>query len=145
MFYKKYMFNYIDISNFQIVAILDQDMTNFKNETKEDGEFILAHTKGFINIPTNEYENPYDYLEGSLFKGIIPPELILQSIDEWWEVQRKGKEEIAQSVYEYISKKQDDEFFKEMASHEKCTLEMVLEYLEYLLKRKVKTFLFFYF
>ena len=137
MFYKQYMFNYIDISDFQIIAILDRDMTGFKNETREDGEFILAHTKGFIDVPRKEYENPYDYLEDGLFKGIIPPELILKSIDEWWEVQRKGKEEIAQSVYEYISKKQDDEFFKEMASHKQCTLEMVLEYLEYLNKERI--------
>lgn len=138
MFYKQYMTNYIGSGDTIIIAIMDRDMTGFKNETREDGEFILAHTKGFIDIPRKEYENPYDYLEGGLFKGIIPPEVILQSIEDWKEVQRRGKEEARKNTIKFVSKKQDDEFFKEMASHKKCTLEKVLYYLEHINKRRIE-------
>ena len=130
MFYKQYMTNYIGIGDTITIAIMDRDMTGFKNDSKEDGEFILAHTKNFIIVPREEYENPYNHLENGLFKGIIPPELILQEINEWEIIQNKTLEELKNIGNDRIMNKWNDDFFYELKYKDKMDLKQVLKLLK---------------
>ena len=126
MFYKEFMFNYIPSNEGIIIAIIDRDMTNFIDEGREAGEFILSHTKGFIKVSHEEYLNPYDYLENGLFKGIIPPELIIQSIEEWNDVQEKAERKHKERMNYLLNNKWNDDVFKDMYYNQKLTLENVL-------------------
>ena len=138
MFYKNYMFNYKGICETQDIIILNQDMTGFKNDNREDGEFILAHTKGIIEVPTKEFQNPYDYLKDGLFKGLIPPELILQEIKEHNEFQKKDREEILKEVKRRTINKWDDDFFYELKYKDKMNLSDVLYLLNKYNRKRVK-------
>ena len=138
MFYKNYMTNYIGIGDTITIAIMDRDMTSFKNDSREDGEFILAHTKGFIDIPREEYENPYNHLENGLFKGLIPPELILQEIKEDEEHQKKVREKIHNEVMNWTMNKWDDDFFNALKYKDEMDLKRVLKLLKNTNKRRVK-------
>jgi len=130
MFYKQYMTNYIGIGDTITIAIMDRDMIGFKNDNRENGEFILAHTKNFIIVPREEYENPYNHLENGLFKGIIPPELILQEINEEEEYQKRIKEEILEEAKQKTINKWNNDFFYELKYKDKMDLKQVLKLLK---------------
>ena len=138
MFYKNYMFNYKDICETQDIIVFNKDMTNFKNEIRENGEFILSHTKGIIEVPTKEFENPYNYLENGLFKGIIPPELIVKSIEEWNNFQNEARKKIKSEVIGWTFNKWDDDFFKELKYKDEMSLKEVLKLLTNTNRRRLK-------